>query len=177
MMQALTMIPARLKAAGRIFVCGTPGLVILPNGDLDLCMVTLENEMRRLRAHGVKTLIGLTEDAELECVAYEDIAEMSEAFGIGSRRFPVPDFGIPAPAQEAHWTDLSREAREIIAAGDAVAIHCLAGAGRSCMMAACLLVQLGLTPQRAIAAVRQGRSDAIETPAQYDYVHATLIPS
>jgi ADP-ribosyl-[dinitrogen reductase] hydrolase len=53
-----------------------------------------------------------------------------------------------------------------------VLLHCMGGLGRSGMVAARLLVELGEEPRTAIQRVRAARPGAIETAAQEAYVLA-----
>ena len=48
--------------------------------------------------------------------------------------------------------------------GESIVLHCKGGLGRTGMVAARLLVELGCMPEEAIVAVRQARSGTIETP-------------
>ena len=58
--------------------------------------------------------------------------------------------------------------------GEDVLVHCKGGLGRAGMMAARLLVELGMEPEAAIQAVRHARKGAIETPAQLALVRRTV---
>ncbi|MEJ8827112.1 protein-tyrosine phosphatase family protein [Variovorax humicola] len=60
--------------------------------------------------------------------------------------------------------------RQTIAAGQRVLVHCRGGLGRAGTVAACLLVEHGVTPTQAIERIRLVRPHAIETPAQARYV-------
>lgn len=53
-------------------------------------------------------------------------------------------------------------------------VHCKGGLGRAGMIAARLLVELGMPPDTAIRQVRLARRGAIETPAQLAVVRRTL---
>ncbi|MEQ9245598.1 MAG: hypothetical protein RLO21_06385, partial [Nitratireductor sp.] len=57
-----------------------------------------------------------------------------------------------------------------IARGEGVFLHCLAGDGRSALMAGCLLVRLGMSGVEALDAVRGARPNAIETDQQLAYL-------
>ncbi len=151
---------------------GTPGLFVEEDGGLSLDDAALQAEMARFKNHDVKTLIALIEDAELHPVAFEDIEEAAVAVGIRSLRLPIADFHAPTAEQEADWAEIRGHARQVLAEGGSVAFFCLAGIGRSGMMAACLLVHLGLTPEDALSEVRRIRPDALETDAQLAYLRA-----
>lgn len=62
--------------------------------------------------------------------------------------------------------------RAVLLAGKTLGIHCMGGRGRSGTVAAMLLVELGLTPAKAILAVRAARPGAIENGEQERFVQA-----
>ena len=63
-------------------------------------------------------------------------------------------------------------ARCLRSGGD-VLVHCKGGLGRAGMIAARLLVELGMAPEQAIREVRRARKGAIETPSQLALVSRT----
>ena len=64
------------------------------------------------------------------------------------------------------------ELRAILRAGFNVLVHCKGGLGRAGTIASRLLIELGIDPHAAVAAVRAPRLGAIETPAQFAYVRS-----
>ena len=83
---------------------------------------------------------------------------------------PIVDMQVPDAAFERDWTYHGHVLRRRLQAGGRVLVHCRAGLGRSGMIAARLLVELGAAPEEAMAAVRAARPGAIETPAQEAHV-------
>jgi protein-tyrosine phosphatase len=71
---------------------------------------------------------------------------------------PIPDVCPPDHRFEAEWAVAGPELRRIIRRGGSVLVHCRGGLGRAGTVAARLLVELGMEPAEAIAAVRQARS-------------------
>lgn len=171
-MQPISVISSSLEGDPKIVVSGFPGLVVRQDGNLDLCEDTLENEMRRLVRHNVTLLVGLIEDTELGCIDYEDVTDAAERSLIRTTRFPLRDFTAPAPTQEGDWRELLSEAARILRQGKSMAVHCMAGDGRSGLLAACLLVDLGLPANEALRQLRAARPQAIETTVQLDYLLA-----
>ena len=70
------------------------------------------------------------------------------------RHAPIIDYGVPGPAFEAAWPALSTDLHQLIDDGKRVLIHCHGGIGRSGLISARLLVDRGLSPAAAVAAVR-----------------------
>ena len=104
--------------------------------------------------------------AELELV---DEQKFCSANGIEFLSLPVPDRGVP-PSQEAVLSVVRRlDAR--MAAGKSVGIHCRQGIGRSGILAACLLVSTGVSPQGAFTQLMEARGRSVpDTSEQREWV-------
>lgn len=171
-LQPITLLRTPISETAQIILSGAPGVVIEEDGVLSLNEDVLEAEMSRLASHGVKLLVALVEDAEIHPVAYEDIADAANLSGISSIRLPIVDFQAPASGQEQHWQAIRHEAQQVFSRGHSVAFHCLAGIGRSSMMAASLLIHLGMTADEALDAIRRALPGAVETSAQLAYLRS-----
>lgn len=169
-MQPLIIVDLSPHARGCIAMSGVPGLLIGADGSLGLCQETLAGEMARLRHRGVATLVGLVEDEELGSIAYEDIADAARHAGIQPIRLPLADFAVPTPAMEAEWDGIKEHAVRLFRQGRGLGLHCMAGIGRSGLMAGCLLVHLGMAPQQALARIRAVQPEALETEEQVAYL-------
>src|SRR5262249_57613282 len=94
-----------------------------------------------------------------------------EARGMRWLHLPIPDGSVPSEAFEGLWREQAGRFHASLKRGGRVLVHCRGGLGRSGMVAARLLVESGMTPEKAIVAVRQIRPRANETPGQEAYVH------
>lgn len=128
----------------------------------------LDTDLAALRDEGVVRLVLLVEDAELD------------RFGAPNRpahdwtppvsRFPLPDG--TAPTDVAAMDRILAVIGEARARGD-VAVACMGGVGRTGTVAACALVEAGLSAADAIDVVRGVRHPtAVETPEQEAFVRA-----
>jgi hypothetical protein len=128
----------------------------------------LDTDLTRLRSEGVTRVLSLLTDSELDWAGVPDLGPRTHAAGLTYRRFPVPDQGIPEVADAlelVRWCGEATERRET------VVLTCMGGLGRSGTVAACFLVNAGMAPDAAIAAVRAARgARAIETIAQEDFI-------
>lgn len=85
----------------------------------------------------------------------------------------IDDVDIPDATFEKSWETAGAQLREELFRGGKILIHCKGGLGRSGMIAARLIVELGAaTPEEAIRRVRVSRLGAIETRAQEQHVLA-----
>jgi ADP-ribosyl-[dinitrogen reductase] hydrolase len=148
---------------GRLALCRGPGTGDVPTtADLDA-----------LVAAGVAHVVCLQQPRELQRLEPpESIADrrgLVEARQMSFTHEPIEDFSTPQLAQAQVLVD--RVAAQL-ARGETVALHCWAGLGRAGTIAACVLVRQGMKPHDAIAAVRDARPGAIQTPQQEAFVRA-----
>jgi protein-tyrosine phosphatase len=128
----------------------------------------LARDLETLRLAGVRAVVLLVEDHELERWGDPAIVDRAHMVGITVDRYPIPDGSAP-PSTDAvdamlGGLDLARDD------GDAV-VACMGGVGRTGTVAACALVAAGSSAARAIARVREVRHPtAVETAGQVAFV-------
>lgn len=83
---------------------------------------------------------------------------------------PIVDVSIPDENFEQSWATAGEELRSMLRRQLDVLVHCRGGLGRAGTIAARLLVELGMEPEKAIANVRAVRPGAIETADQEEFV-------
>ena len=125
--------------------CSRPGA---RGGDVD-------HDLTTLRDYGVGALLSLTETALPRGAL--------ERHGINGLHLPVDDFHSPTTTQMLDALAFLDDAR---AAGTAVAVHCLAGQGRTGTVLAAYLIRGRLSSEQAITEVRAICPGAIESSPQ-----------
>lgn len=158
------------EGRGRIGFVRCPGRRDLPGA----CR-TLREDIAALRAWGAGLVVTLAEQAELEALGVPDLGARVRAAGMAWLHLPIRDFDVPDAAFETAWTIAGAAIRTRLLAGRDVVLHCRGGLGRSGMIAARLLVELGTEPEAAIAAARAARPGAIETAAQEAHVRGARL--
>ena len=129
----------------------------------------LEDEIRFLANLDVHVLVSLlTRDDALEC-ELTDESELCGRFGLEYFSFPIEDHQVPRSITDvAAFVDTLAER---LARRNNIAIHCLAGIGRSGLLAACLLTTAGFSPQQAFDKLSRARGfSAPETEQQREWV-------
>ena len=79
-------------------------------------------------------------------------------------------YPFPTAAFEVQWADVGRVLRTQLLVGQSIVVHCRGGLGRTGIVAARLLIELGEKPVTALERVRAARPGAVETAEQEEYV-------
>jgi len=132
----------------------------------------LATDLEAVRAWEPQVIVALLEEHEFAGLGIPEFRRRVAAAGLPWAFAPIPDGGVPDEAFLRTWDILGPRVRNVLRRGGRVLIHCRAGLGRTGLLAASLLVELGMAPQAAIDGVRAARRDTIETPAQETYVRA-----
>jgi protein-tyrosine phosphatase len=115
----------------------------------------LPDDLRRLRRAGVDVIVSALTSPEVKELGLEGEAEEYAQSGLRFVSFPIAD--RPAPTSPTSFTALVDRLAEYSKNGKAIAIHCRAGIGRSSMIAACVLVKNGLSPDAAFQTIEEAR--------------------
>ena len=108
-----------------------------------------------LRGEGIDILVTLTEE--------QVPRTWIDAAGLLGVHVPVADMDVPTPAQIDQVLAVIDRAKS---AGMGVALHCLAGRGRTGTLLAAYFVHQGMTAREAIHKVRALRPGSIEVDEQ-----------
>lgn len=132
----------------------------------------LTTDLDALAAFGADTLITLMETDELVGAATPVARLRAETRKRGWTwlHWPIGDFAAPGPEFETAWAASAAAICEKLLSGGRVVVHCRGGRGRSGLVAARLLIELGVDSLAAINAVRDAQPLAIETPPQEAHV-------
>ena len=129
----------------------------------------LEDELRYLANLDVKILASLLTDEDVLGYALELEEKLCAKVGIEYLSFPIQDHDVPASTAAATAFIESLAAR--LANGQNIAVHCLAGIGRSGLICSCLLVTAGFSPRQAFTKLSAARGiPSPETDEQKTWV-------
>jgi len=131
----------------------------------------LRRDLAAFQEWGASGVVTLNETEELRGLGLGDLGEQAMNAGFWWRHLPITDMNIPDDEFEEMWAVEGKQLVASLIAGERVALHCLAGLGRTGMIAARLLVEMGMAPELAVVEVRKVRPRAIQTDEQEKYVY------
>lgn len=132
----------------------------------------LDHDLDRIQAWNAVAVVTLMEQHELVSYGVERIGAAVMSRGMEWYHLPIIDADVPREPFEARWVDDGRRLRAHLIEGRRILLHCRGGLGRTGMIAARLLAELGMPAQTAAAAVRVARPGAIETEDQLGHVYS-----
>lgn len=130
----------------------------------------LERDLNQLRDLGVTKIVSLLEAAEAKRVGVEREAALCAGLGINFQQFPIQDHKTPIDTLQFRQLidDLERELRT---SNSHIAVHCLAGIGRTGLVAGSLLISDGLAAAGAMDLLSDIRGCVVpQTHAQSNYL-------
>ena len=129
----------------------------------------LEDEVEAWKELGVDTVVSLLtpgEEVELSLTKERDLVRRS---GLGFINFPIADYSVPG--SEGATRLIIDELKDQLARGNKVGIHCRQGIGRSSVIAACILVELGASSGNAFRQIESARGVSVpDTTEQKNWV-------
>jgi protein tyrosine/serine phosphatase len=131
----------------------------------------LDDEVIGWKAEGIDLVASLLEPGEVIELELDREASLCTVHAIEFVSFPIADRGVPSSLLEA--AALARLLAFRISEGKSTAIHCRAGIGRSSIVAACVMVCLGTTPEKALEKIAIARGlNVPDTADQQRWVRA-----
>jgi protein-tyrosine phosphatase len=139
-------------------------IVLRPRGD-----DWLEEDLLKLKQGGIETVVSMLEEDEAVLLALGEESVLAEKIGLQFLSFPIPDTQVP-PDTAAFRSFVAGLANRL-RAGERIGVHCRGSIGRSTVIAACTLIQLGWQPKTALANIASARGLAVpDTQEQANWI-------
>jgi len=127
-------------------------------------------DLEELKNWGVNGVVSFIEAHEFKMNKIEELPQLLKDAGIWWIHLPIIDMEITDQKFEDEWAVQGERIRHALRIGERVALHCYAGLGRTGMIGARLLVEMGMDNEAAIAAVRKPNRRRIQTKRQAQFV-------
>jgi protein-tyrosine phosphatase len=124
----------------------------------------LEEEMAGWLRAGIDIVLSLLTPEEEQDLELKREAHEAKARGMKFASLPIPDRQVPNSESEVSAALDRLEAD--LSAGKNVVVHCWQGIGRTGLVAACMLVTTGLTPEAAVKTLSAARGNAVPETAE-----------
>ncbi|NP_001279316.1 cyclin-dependent kinase inhibitor 3 [Callorhinchus milii] len=121
--------------------------------------------------HSIQDVFVFCTKGEMGKYRVPGLLESYQRQGFTVHHYPFPDGNVP---DISSCSKILEELRICLENDKKTLIQCYGGLGRSCLIAACLLLQLSdaMFPEQAIDLLRELRgAGAIQTVKQYNYLH------
>ena len=130
----------------------------------------LLSDLKQIEMWGAEVLVSLMETHEFAHLGIPNFFDVINQTNLTWFHCPIKDMNPPGKAFELAWQTCHTNLKDHLNSGRSIVFHCRGGLGRTGMIAARLLAEMGESPVAAIKRVRASRDRAIETYAQEHYV-------
>lgn len=131
--------------------------------------VDLKTSLQQLKTAGAKALLSLTPDEEMMELAVTDLPSLCRELDLAWFHCPIADDQAPGLAFAEGWQQAKALVHHILRQGGKVAIHCKGGSGRTGLVAAKILLELGLDKIEVKQRVQALRPYALTLQPHLDY--------
>lgn len=134
----------------------------------------LEDEVAAWASAGLDVIVSLLEEDEAAELGLSQEGELCRVAGLSFISFPVVDRSIPASQKDA--LALAYKLGKLLKQGKNIGIHCRQSVGRASLLAASVLIGLGVEPQDALQRIGDARGCEVpETPQQLEWLLALTL--
>ncbi len=131
----------------------------------------LSDEIKGLKLRDVNCLVSLLENSESYALGLSKEKEECINLGIEFISYQIED--VTVPTDESSFVDLVKQLSKKVLASEKVVIHCRMGIGRSSLLAASVLINLGLDKDSVFENISKSRGVRVpDTEEQIEWVNA-----
>ena len=130
----------------------------------------LATDIKTIQDLNIVIVLSLLEEHELSHLGAKSLLKELSVKNIQWMRFEIENFGVPKFSQYALLNQNINTVSNDIINGKNILIHCMAGLGRTGMIAALILIKLGIDINQSIKLIRNIRPGSIETEEQEKFV-------
>ncbi len=130
----------------------------------------LLESIQQLQENGVQAIVTAITLEEMHEKSVTDLGEITLAQGMEWIHLPIEDDSTPDELFTQKWPAVSKQLQALLKDGSKVALHCMGGSGRTGLLAAHLLLDMGWPLESIISQVQALRPGAFTKQEQREYV-------
>lgn len=129
----------------------------------------LSMDLDLVKSWGAAAVVTLMSQEELVNLKVDDLGAEVEGRGMLWFQLPMPH-GMPDEGFELYWVYAGVRLRGLLKDGEKVLVHCGSGLGRTGLIAARLLIEIGTPIEQSLAMIRDARPGTLQNPAHEKYL-------
>lgn len=129
-----------------------------------------------IKSWGASAVVSLMADEELASLHVEELGNEVEARDMLWFQLPILDQAMPDEMFERRWVYAGLRLRTLLREGKRILVHCRSGLGRTGLISARLLIELGMPAEQVMALVREARPGTLEATVQKQYLNSLSLP-
>lgn len=130
----------------------------------------LTDVMNSLKAAGADAVVTMMPETELLKHQVEALPDICISTGMRWFHLPVEDSCAPEAPFEAKFATQKESLLTLLRSGATLVIHCHGGSGRTGLMAAILMLELGYAPALVKTQIQTLRPKSLTSPVQVNYL-------
>ena len=133
--------------------------------------VDLITSLKQLKAQGVQAIVTALSFDEMAEAGVAQLPEQTKQLGMHWFHLPIEDDCAPDEIFASQWEQVSPELHKVINQGGKLVLHCMGGSGRTGILAAHLLLELGWDLETIKSEVKALRPGAFTKSLQIEYIN------
>lgn len=139
-------------------------IVARPRGD-----GWLERDVQNLKNGGIEVLVSLLTPPEATELGVSGEQAAAEESWMEFVSYPIPDRTVPADLPG--FSQFIAQLTDVVGLGHSVGVHCRASIGRSTMVTAAMLVNMGMDAERSLTLIEEARGYPVpDTMEQREWI-------
>ncbi|WP_087020888.1 tyrosine-protein phosphatase [Thaumasiovibrio subtropicus] len=131
---------------------------------------SLVASVEQLKRAGVTTVVTALNNEEMDKAGVAALPAEVQTAAMNWVHLPIEDDQAPDAAFAEQWKQQATSLRDRVLAGEKIAMHCMGGSGRTGLLAAHLLLDLGWDISTIKSKVQALRPGAFTKPVQIAYI-------
>jgi len=132
--------------------------------------VDLEKSLIEFKALGAKAMVTALNYEEMKKAGVAELPQLAQHLGIAWYHQPIEDDSVPDEYFNTRWEKISPNIHHVLQHGGKVVLHCMGGSGRTGLLAAHILREMGWELDQIKSEVRALRPSAFTKPLQNEYI-------